>query len=355
MRVDSFSCSYLTPEKGGVEESIAAKEDSPEEISISVHRFLYHEDIYYSSLEGISLNQDSTVEIESLFSEYKPMVPEIILKKEEIARANDGFSDHTRDYLTEEFHIESEFAFLTICILCYSHKTNLSVAESAKALLVLNTKNINCSDCDINLDSDESLTDILSGDDSVNDKDYVNDESEESTSEDFSSSDFDSGVLKKGNDVYDFQVQEDQSFKVFNPFCRAEKSVDGSVIINSTFKSSNKTAKGLFSEEISPIKKVKPIVKSSTCTHCGKTFSKTNNLNRHLISVHKIFLKGSTIFECPVAGCSFTTDNQSHFNRHKHKSSLSNLKIPPKPKCKICGNMFYNDSSLYRHMKRRHR
>jgi hypothetical protein len=357
MRVDSFSCSYLTPEKGGVEESIAAQEDSQEENSISVHRFLHHEDIYFSSLEGISLNQDSIVEIESLFSENKHMVPEIILKKEEITRANDGFSDHTRDYLTEEFNIESEFAFLTICILCYSHKTNISVTESAKALLVLNTQNINCKDCEFNLDSDESLTDILSGDDSVNDKDYVNDESEESedsTSEDFSNSDFE-GVTKKGNDVYDFQVQEDQSFKVFNPFCRAEKSVDGSVIINSTFKSSNKTAKGLFSEEISPIKKVTPIVKSSTCTHCGKTFSKSNNLKRHLISVHKIFLKGSTIFECPAVGCLFTTDNQSHFNRHKHKSSLSNLKIPPKPKCKICGNMFYNDSSLYRHMKRRHR
>jgi len=358
MRVDSFSCSFLTPEKGNGSESTAAKEDSQEEdsseeISSSVHDFLYHEDIYFSDLEGIGMNQDSTVKIESFFSDYKQKVPEIILKKEELARANCGFSDHIRDYLTEEFNIDSEFAFLTTLILCFSHKKNISVTESAEVLL--NSQNTSCKNCDDNLDSDDSLADISSVDDSVHDKDYVNDEAEDPSSEDSSSSfDFNAGELKKRTDVYNFQDQEDQSFRVYNPFCYDGKSVDGSVLVNSTFKSSNKMAKGLFSDEISPIKKVNPKVKSSTCAHCGKTFSKKNNLNRHLISVHKIFLKGSTVFECPAAGCSFTSDNQSHFNRHKHKTSYPNMKIPPKPKCNICGNMFYNDSSLYRHMKRRH-
>ena len=169
------------------------------------------------------------------------------------------------------------------------------------------------------------------------------------------SRDEDSSLIdaSKHGDVFEFHDEEQDNVKICNPFCKVKKTTGHSnSIVNSTFKSINNVSKCLFLKDLSPIRKTELNIRLSKCDHCGKEFSKKNNLKRHIVSVHKIYPKGMTFYECPVKDCTFVSDNQTHFNRHRHgKSVKTNLE---KIVCRQCDNSFFNHGSLKRHIKRKH-
>ncbi|XP_060588224.1 zinc finger protein 561-like, partial [Ruditapes philippinarum] len=101
------------------------------------------------------------------------------------------------------------------------------------------------------------------------------------------------------------------------------------------------------------------------CTYCGKIFTKTGNLNRH-IRIHT----GERPYECRTCGKRFS--DQSYVRKHtekfcsgrKHNATLflgraitsrddgNNVFKPPKsPICSYCGKVFSVRSSLLRHIR----
>ena len=70
-------------------------------------------------------------------------------------------------------------------------------------------------------------------------------------------------------------------------------------------------------EDISDIQ-VHVKCRGSTCKHCGKEFNNSNNMKQHLISIHKIFPPGMTVFKCPFKKCDFVSGNRVAFARHSH-------------------------------------
>ena len=345
MRVSSFELSIATPVKDTGGQNDSAR---------SVHQFLYHEEVGFSNLEGMHLTTNCTSEIENFFLRTGLDVPDIIIEKEKMAKKKKNFTDQEKRYLAEEFTIPQEKAFSVICILSYSAKTGQELRESAEDLYALHSCEIVCADCFTRNDWEETESrdslEFYDSDDSYNDKDYEQPQSlngENSTDDSKDSLTENSSLSQPEKDVYEFDEEDKDDFKVYNPFLKIRKQT--SEMVNSTFSLTSSGSRIGFSHELSPIDKLK--MSTSICPHCAKTFSKNNNLKRHLVSVHKVFPKGVTVFECPVEGCLFTSDNHAHFSRHNHRKSLSNS---VKEKCKICGDYFFNNSSLSRHMKRRH-
>ena len=88
------------------------------------------------------------------------------------------------------------------------------------------------------------------------------------------------------------------------------------------------------------------------CKKCGKEFNKMYNLKLHLVSVHKDFPKGMTIFQCSVEGCSFSSGSDILFRRNTHKSALKTEL--ERITCSFCKDTFAGKRSLVRHVKRKH-
>ena len=374
IKIDSFSTAFFTPVKVDNQERMVSPdkmEAGP--IMDSVQMFLRSGEISFCKLEDMKMTQDTVKEIETFFLELQPDVPDEIMKQEETAILEKTFTEQKKRYLAEEFHIAGEYSYSAMCVLCYSLVNELSIKESGGKLfgrdvinesLHLNDKDISCDLVDERLTRDYK-SDLISytgdkeesyiSDDSFKDADYkppVNgidiSSSENSDLEDSSLID-----ASKHGDVFEFHDEEQDNVKICNPFCKVKKTTGHSnSIVNSRFKSINNVSKCLFLKDLSPIRKTELNIRLSKCDHCGKEFSKKNNLKRHIVSVHKIYPKGMTIYECPVKDCTFVSDNQTHFNRHRHgKSVKTNLE---KIVCRQCDNSFFNHGSLKRHIKRKH-
>ena len=93
------------------------------------------------------------------------------------------------------------------------------------------------------------------------------------------------------------------------------------------------------------------------CEHCDKNFSNQYNLKLHYIQVHKIFVQGMEIYECPENYCPFVTGSSGLFIRHakthimKPKVKMTKFKVS----CKYCNISVANRSSLKRHILRKHK
>jgi len=373
-KVDSYASALFTPVKVDNQESMETWEKMEARPGIeSVQGFLRSGEISFCKLEEMHLTEDNVKEIEKFFLEVQPDVPDDIMKQEEEAIYERTFTEQKKRYLAEEFQIAGEYSYSAVCVLCYSHVNKLSIQESGEKLFGSNVFNESLSLNDEDSSRDvaderdhnqiEDVSDIISttsdkersfiSDDSYKDADYkpLNNVTDSSTSDNSE----DSPLIDASNlvDVYDFPAEEEADLKIFNPFCRVKKTAEHSnKIVNSTFRCSINVAKCLFSKELSPIRKTELHKRLSKCDHCGKEFSKKNNLKRHIVSVHKIYPKGMTIYECPVKDCTFVSDNQTHFNRHRHgKSVKTNLE---KITCRQCDNSFFNHGSLKRHIKRKH-
>ena len=369
MKVNSFESSIQTPMKHSDRERKKRFSPTAEQKTVltsmeKVHRFLYHGDISYSYLELMTLTPGHIKEIQTFFNETVPDIPDQLLKLEENAIQKQEFTEIIKNYIAEEFGIPGDYAFSVICILNFSFVEKISANKSGKYLFGLhssryecldcnkNTSNLGDTECCVNINNLQILKEKLnqtlldnSLDDSFIDGEYEPNQNDSSESE---STEDDKLITK---DVYEFHDEE--SFIVFNPFLKSRVISGDQDIKNSTIKSTTEVSKTISEPELTPIKKSKIAENSTECIHCGSRFSKVNNLKRHMISIHKVYPKGTTVYECPVMGCSFVSDSHIHFCRHHHRKSATN-KVAKEHKCSLCNNNFATQSSLVRHMKRRH-
>ena len=322
------------------------------------HTFLHHRQIKYSQLEKIGLETSCVTEIHNFLGQNRPEVPDIVYKQEMEGAKTGEFCNEVKEYIAEEFKILTEYSFLTLCILTFCHENKMSVTESANDLLVYSSTRFVCDDC-ANVSSEvisgnlledhnlKVLRDLFhqsaldeSKDNSDDDRDYIPVTSSEPIS------DSDSSDLSQ--DVYSFTASADEDnsdFEICNP--AVEKKTK---LVNSTMLSKSKHSESLFPADPSPIKAVQKPGKA--CDRCGKEFSKRYNLKQHLISVHKVFPKGSVIFECPVPTCTFASGSKLLFSRHSHKKGSS---VPSKLICTLCSSKFATKGSLMRHVGGKHK
>lgn len=187
-------------------------------------------------------------------------------------------------------------------------------------------------------------------DDSYNDPNFqaeeINSKSSDSTTSD-------------SCDIYSF-VDESESF---NPFENNKSSESCFNPFESVSPSDGSNDKHNPPDDFNPFATSTPNrdkPKESTpkiCPHCDASFTSSYNTKQHMISVHRIFPPGMTIYKCSSKSCAYATGSRAMFSRHSHaKIALQSQTSDPqtsKPKCLVCGAMFYNTSSLKRHITRK--
>ena len=354
MKVNSFDNSILTPEKKNQNAERPTRFSPTNEqkntmtVMEKVHKFLYHSEVSYYHLEMMNLTSDSISEIQSFFNEIDPDIMDILMKKEEKAIAEKEFTVKIKNYISEEFNIPADYSFATICILSFSDLHNFGVVKSGKYLFGLNSTSFACLECSgVEPEDSEKVKSLKvhnlqvlkeiqnqtlldnSQDDSDRDEEYKPVIDAVDTLSDLDSSE--SETLPR--DVFKFQEDETETDSdIYNPFDKTRTTRSDLLLVNSTFRSGANWF-CLFKE-------------------CDKNFSKLYNLKLHLISQHKVFPRGMSIYQCPQSGCNFACGNLVLFNRHNH--SKSDGKKLARIKCAFCDETFAGKSSIARHVKRKH-
>ena len=235
-------------------------------------------------------------------------------------------------------------AFLSelLCVLC------IECAEDSKEELV---RRNNCHVLKNRIVVEDTL------DDSFHDPDYLDKNKYESSDED--------------SDIYKFHDETD----FVNPFetiKMPDPVVEVSEFVNPFVKLDNKDdfVNPFEREGSSTIQSEKsnfnfnPFASSSpknvadakgekVCPHCDKIFPSNYNLKQHLISIHKIFPEGLTIYKCDDKGCNFVTGSRAMFSRHSQAKFVQPCHRNTKPMCPVCHQQFCNPSSLKRHVIRK--
>ena len=352
--ISSFDTSYLTPEKKNPFEANSDQEIISTNLE-KVHNFLYHSEKSYSRIEMMNLRLDSIIEVKAFFSEHHPDIPDIILKSEENAIASGEFTVKICAYLAEEFNIPEEYSFCVICILNFGFLYKIDIVTSGKYLFGLSSSRFECSQC-VMTDGVENEQDFSSRsrkernlralqelqvrssedeeDDSEKDEDFLPPDSDKS---------LDSNIA---TDVFDFH--DDSDFDIYNPFDQSKSCTEFN-LVNSTFR--RETVMITLPSDLSPIRRSNNFV----CQKCSRNFSKKYNLKLHLVSQHKMFPKGMSIYQCPEKDCSFVSGNLVLFNRHNHLKTAAVGKRLMRLKCTDCDQSFAGKSSLKRHIERKHK
>ena len=163
------------------------------------------------------------------------------------------------------------------------------------------------------------------------------------------------------SDVYNF-VDESESF---NPF----ETNNSSESCFNPFESVSKLPSDCSNELHNPTDNFNPFASSTPnrkktkernlniCPHCDASFTSSYNTKQHIISIHRIFPSGLTIYKCDLKSCNYVTGSRVMFSRHSHaKIALRGQNSDPqssKPRCPVCEAIFYNTSSLKRHIIRK--
>ena len=338
---------------------------------LRIHNFQFHVDIKFVPLKELGIS----VKLRNGLSEFFKQsvdIPDTVRKHEEFAMDSKYFDSFIRDYIAEEFMCQTEYSFSIISVLHYIHLFGVSLDDALCELFEFSTSHSLCQMCVTGDDQEErkelanrhnflllksllkekevkknDVFDICASDDSLNDP-ACDLEKLESTSEEVTSCSSNKDTVDQDKS----RMDNEEDF-CFNPFVTGNKhsssedvfsfnpftvASDVNEVLNSTIAfnpfTESDTFKGIEDiKDCSPVGHVKER-KIIVCDHCGKGFLNRYNMKQHLISVHKIYPKGMSVFKCDFPNCSFTSGNQILFNRHVHKQK----KVPNK---RI--NSFYTD------------
>ena len=304
-----------------------------------VHEFLRHEELKFVDLRKL----DVTVTIADKLSialQGHIDIPDAIQRMEVKGVECGYFSEFLSNYVSEEFSIEKDYSFTAVAVLHYMNFKKTSIEEAVTELLKYSSSKSICKMCcadgktdsekeqivrihnhqilktllSENSDSDDSEEDISGSDDSRGDPLYTgNTHSESSSSE----------------DSIDMLVKSSVgNLEYFNPFVSSEedehenkskkekfKPAFNSTIVSNPLDKDNKSSDpghgaGPSSSSTSSQRKRTEI----KCEHCNVQFSNRNNMKQHLISVHRIFPPGMSVYSC--SSCSFNTGNRVAYQRH---------------------------------------
>lgn len=187
-------------------------------------------------------------------------------------------------------------------------------------------------------------------DDSYNDPNFQTEESKSRSS---------NSTISDPSDVYSFKSNDES----FNPFEKNNISENSSESCFNPFETVTPIDSSYPPDNFNPFSTSTPNRDKTTesiskiCPHCDASFTSSYNTKQHMISVHKIFPPGMKIYKCSYSNCTYATGSRAMFSRHGHsKMALESQPSDPqtsKPKCQVCGAVFFNFSSLKRHFKRK--
>ena len=333
-----------------------------------VHYFQFHKEVALVDLKEMSFfTSKLNKKLGHFFNFESPDIPDLIHQLESIALTGGYFTSFLKQFISEDFSTPEEYSFSIITVLNYIYCYGISIEDALVEIFLLAPYESVCELC-IEVSGKDNkqiaskhfnllllqrkLSEQQDNADSYDDADYKQ----------FSSGCSDSStndLVENEEDVYNYDSDSDPNiFKPFNPF-NADFSkelptqlpstsarLDANLNSTMTFNPFNK----LLPYKDKEIKVTSPV---TDCPHCVKTFKTNYNMKQHIISVHKIALDGMKMFRCQVKTCQFVTGSRVQYSRHNHEDNKVKNKHF-KPVCNYCNEIFFNDSSLKRHLKRLH-
>ena len=359
-----------------------------------LHEF-YHENGVVS-IEDFRLSLKTRSDVRKVFIDFDDDLNDWIVKLEEASVENDKFTSFSKEYIHHEFLVEKELSFCVLILLSYMKMFSLSAEDAFPEVFNLSPVDSFCECC-----SDPSHAaeeDIIGGnlnylrrvivtasdvteeeDDDTGDPDFdLNSRSknhEEDSSETMSDSEPCPVTLDKQDEVVDDIVnpfasdnEESDVYKFVDEY--SEKELNHLVVLrrkqvtNPFFSEDEeievgRESKGEGAFKYSHISKTSSVKKnhSHSCNYCERAFNSDYNLQMHQIAVHRIFPENRKIFECPE--CEFVTGSKTCYTRHAtthlRVKSKQKVKNSIKVRCRTCGVLFSNESSMKRHTRRRHK
>ena len=320
-----------------------------------LHKFCHRPEL--DSIENIKMTLKFRNLLRELVSDLNDEVSDWIKELEDISTQKRVFSEFVQDYIHYEYCVKKTYSFTIFLILNYMKKFSLGVEESFVEVLYLRFDKTVCPECcssvspkDTNLTylkqcaAEDCISDQL---DSDNDPDF--DTKTALHTEGEVSSDSDNIVTPKKLTGEQYTAKE----KLFycNPF-DSDQDVDDDVYDFET---------DYQKEEVPLVPRTSSVEikkKKFICDHCQKVFTNGYNLKLHLVQVHRIEIPGIKALRCPDRNCQFTTGSRICFTRHMETHRLKPKyvkKTDVKVTCSYCGVDVANDSSLKRHIKRKHK
>ena len=254
-----------------------------------IHRYQFHDEFDFKDLTRIEINQDTVKNISNYILSEEPDLSDLVLRIEEIVLSENKFNNFVKNYISEEFLVDSSYSFLVLCILNYKDVYKLELEQAIFELQRLSSSNTLCELCitgdqigeknrmsqihNLSIYGNILTTDIklddLSSDDSFTDKHFSPHSSSVSTDEFGHSIEptkclnfnpFDSSSeISCPNSKHSSQIHPLNSTELNNPF--SETSSDSAIESNNNCF----VRKGL------------------VCEHCGKSFYNSHNRKLHYI------------------------------------------------------------------------
>ena len=112
-----------------------------------VHHFQYHKRFEFKDLPSLGLTQNDVSELRNLVVNTKPDISDLVLTIEEVVIENKKYNGFIKQYIAEEFQIDSHYGFLCFCTLNYSKMYKISISEALYELLDLSSSESLCPLC----------------------------------------------------------------------------------------------------------------------------------------------------------------------------------------------------------------
>ena len=330
-----------------------------------VHYFQFHKKVALVDLKEIPLfTRKLNNDLGHFFQAESPDIPDLIHTLESIALTEGYFTSFLKHFISEDFSTPEEYSFSIITVLNYMYSYSISLEEALLEIFQLAPYDSVCELCiEVSGKDNKQLVsnhfNLLLLQRKVSEQQEDADSYDDADYKQFSVCSSDSSnnkLIENDEDVFSFRSDSDPNiFKPFNPF-RANSTKESAPHLPSNISELDENLNSTMT--FNPFSKLvtDEIIVSSPatdCPHCVKTFKTNYNMKQHIISVHKVDVPGMKMFRCPVKNCQFVTGSRVQYSRHKHEDTrVKNQNF--KPVCNYCNEIFSNDSSLKRHLKRLH-
>ena len=297
-----------------------------------VHHYLRHEELVFVDLRKLDVTIADADKL-SIALQGHLDIPDALHRMEVKGVQSGYYTEFISQYVSEEFCIEKDYSFTAVAILHYMNFKKISVEEAVTELFKYSSSRSICRLCcaegksdsekeqiarihnyqilkTIQDENSDSEKDISGSDDSRGDPDYSS-ELSESSSLDSIEMLVDASVRNIGHfNPFDSPEEEEEEQEHESKKEKFQPECNSTMLSNPFYKDNS-----------NPVPRPGPSSTSSQrtrtqikCEHCNAQFSNRNNMKQHLVSVHRIFPPGMSVFSCSV--CTFNSGNRVAYQRH---------------------------------------